>query len=85
MKQLHRYLKRKGKADPFHGDKGPKGFKGPDGVKKADQYASKSGKKIVEDSKDYEECEPGEGMEKIGAYESIKSNGKKKQRNYLKD
>ena len=78
--KLETYIKKTKKADPFHGDSGPKGFKGPTGVKKPDQYASKTGKGITDDATSSNETDP---VGKLGAYESIKSNGKKKQRPYL--
>lgn len=79
-KNLAKYMK-KNKVDPFKGDKGGKDLKGPDGVKKADQYAKTSGKKVTDDAKDYAETDPA----MAGKAKSTKSQqGKgKKLRSYL--
>jgi hypothetical protein len=85
MKALERYVKKNGKAHPFGSTK-PKGsWKGSEGPQKKDQYAKESGKKVVEDEKDYDETDPkSAGM---AAYQSVRGFGKKKnkQRSYLDD
>lgn len=83
MKALERYVKKNSKAEPYGKSKAKGSWEGPEGVKEKGQYASKSGKKIVDDSKDYGETDPADaGMDAI---QSIKSGGGKKgkQRSYL--
>jgi hypothetical protein len=83
MKALERYIKKNGKSEPFGKSKAKGSWKGPKGVKESGQYADKSGKKVVEDKKDYDETDP--ETSGIGAYESVRGYGKKKnkQRSYL--
>ena len=70
MSALDNYMKKNKKGS----------WKGPVGVTKKDQFAKKSGRKIIENKKDLEESE--ETGEKGLA--GIKSGGtKKKQRTYL--
>lgn len=85
MKALERYIKKSGKAAPFGKTKAKGSWEGPTGVKEKDQYAETSGRKVVEDEKDYDETDPSEAG--IGAYESVRGYGakKNKQRSYLKD
>lgn len=82
MKALERYVK-KNKKDPY-GKTKPKGkWEGPTGVKKDDQFAETDGKKVVNESASSDETDP--ATSGMGAYESIRSKGKKKQRSYLDD
>ncbi len=83
MKALERYVKKSGKADPYGGSKAKGTWKGPKGVKSKSQYAKESGKKVVEDEKDFDESDPGEGVSKKGAYESLRAAKKKKPRAYM--
>lgn len=82
MKALERYVKKSGAA-PFGKTKTKGSWEGPKGVKEKGQYASKTGKKVVEDSKDFDETDPSDAG--IGAYESVRgySPKKNKQRSYL--
>ena len=78
MKALEKYVKKHDKASPFKGDKGGP-WKGGKGVESKKQYAKKSGRKIVDDKRDYDEDDPATAGEK--AYSSEPS--KKKLRSYL--
>ena len=50
MEALKKYMRKAKKGDPFDGDKGSSKVEGlPEGVKKADQYAKTSGRKVVDD------------------------------------
>jgi hypothetical protein len=83
MKALERYVKKTGKASPFGKTKAKGSWKGPKGVKEKSQYAEKTGKKVVDDEK----ADDDTSTSSIGAYESIRGFGKKKnkQRSYLDD
>lgn len=85
MKALDRYVKKTGKAHPYGKSKSKGSWEGGKGIKKDDQYAKESGRKVVEDEKDYEETDPGSKIGRYGAYESVRGyKGKKKsQRSYL--
>lgn len=78
MKALERYVK-KNKATPYGKTKAKGKDKGGYGIEKKDQYAKTSGRKVVDDATADSETTP----HTIGAYESIRSSGKKKQRSYL--
>ena len=85
MKALERYVKKSGKSQPF-GKSKPKGkLEGPDGVKKKDQFAKTSGRKVTDDTSADGETDPASAG--IGAYESVRGYGGKKgkQRSYLND
>ncbi len=83
MKALDRYVK-KTKSAPFGKSKKKGPWKGPKGVKEGDQYAKKSGKKVVDDEEASDETDP---VGNYGAYESIRGfkSKKNKQRSYLED
>ncbi len=85
MKALERYIKKNSKATPYGKTKTKGSWEGPKGVKEKGQYAEKSGKKITDDTKADDESDP--ATSGIGAYESIRGYGgkKNKQRSYLKD
>jgi hypothetical protein len=84
MKALERYVKKSGKSEPYGETKGKGKWEGPKGVKEDDQYASASGKKVVEDDTDMGESTPSESG--LKGYESVKGyGGKKKKRSYLSD
>lgn len=84
MKALERYVKKSGAA-PYGKTKAKGTWKGPKGVKEKSQYAEKSGKKITDDTTAEDESDP--ATSGIGAYESVRGFGKKKnkQRSYLTD
>lgn len=84
MKALDRYIKKTGK-EPY-GKTKPKGkWEGSKGPQKKDQYAEATGKKVVDDTKDFDETDP--ETSGIGAYEAVRGYGpkKNKQRSYLSD
>lgn len=84
MKALERYVK-KSKSTPYGKTKSKGSWKGSEGPQKADQYAEKSGKKVMNESVDMDESDPATAG--IGAYESVRGYGgkKKKQRSYLNE
>ena len=89
MKALERYVKKSGKTMPY-GKSKPKGggkWEGPDGVKKADQYAPESGKSITEGSPEEEATE---SASEEAAEDGAKAMGglgakKKKKRAYMSE
>lgn len=83
MKALRRYIAKSGKAHPYGETKAKGSWEGPKGVKEKDQYAKESGRKVVEDEKDYAETDPADSGS--DAFESVRGYGskKKKQRSYL--
>lgn len=76
MKALDKYVKKAGKSHPYGESKTKGAWKGPKGVTEKGQYAEKSGKKVMDDSKDYDETDPADAG--IGAYESVRGYKSKK-------
>ncbi len=86
MKALDRYVKKSGKAHPYGEEKSKGSWKGPKGVKEKGQYAKESGRKVVDESADFDESDAGDAG--IAGYESVrgyKAKKKDKKRSYLEE